>query len=279
MTLPVEPPYVDLAPSPAPDREDKLTFPGRMQLMVNWWANFSAQINAALLANFTNATAAKEFADASGVALAGANFKGNWSALSGALSRPASVLHAGSYWLLMVDLPNVAASTPGVSGDWTPLDPPGKYFGAGTRIAFAQVAAPTGWTRDTSDNANNRMLRVVSSGAGGGVGGSHSPILNNVVPNHTHGFSTGTESSSHNHPASDLGHQHRYSNGNNQNSSPGSGAPGYPGSGGDYTETGYAVISVGGQSTSHTHSGTTDNGSSGTNWVPRYIDLIICTKN
>jgi hypothetical protein len=29
----------------------------------------------------------------------------------------------------------------------------------------------------------------------------------------------------------------------------------------------------------HTYSGTTDNGSSQTNWQPRYIDMILCSKN
>jgi hypothetical protein len=71
-------------------------------------------------------------------------------------------------------------------------------FPSGTRLVFAQAAAPTGWTQDTSDTANNRMMRVVSS-TGGGTGGTASPILMDVVPTHTHGFSTGTESNGHYH--------------------------------------------------------------------------------
>ena len=31
------------------------------------------------------------------------------------------------------------------------------FFAAGTRMPFAQAAAPTGWTQDVSDSANNRM--------------------------------------------------------------------------------------------------------------------------
>lgn len=46
-------------------------------------------------------------------------------------------------------------------------------FPAGTKMPFAQAAAPTGWTQDTTDSATNRMLRVVNT-AGGGVGGSSS---------------------------------------------------------------------------------------------------------
>ena len=71
-------------------------------------------------------------------------------------------------------------------------------FPSGTRLVFAQAAAPTGWTQDTSDTANNRMMRVVNS-TGGGVGGAYDPTIMNVVPYHTHGFSTGTESNGHYH--------------------------------------------------------------------------------
>jgi hypothetical protein len=43
-------------------------------------------------------------------------------------------------------------------------------FPTGTRLIFAQDAAPTGWTKDTS-NYNDHALRVVT-GTGGGTGGS-----------------------------------------------------------------------------------------------------------
>ena len=154
-----------------------------------------------------------------------------------------------------------------LSGNWTSLP-------AGTRMPFAQAAAPTGWTQDTSDNANNRMLRVVST-AGGGVAGSHSPILNNVVPSHTHTITTGTESANHTHY--DAGHTHTASSGLTDLDQ------GTFGGGRSAivqtmtTNTGYA--SLGTQSANHTHSGTTDNGSSQTNWAPRYIDMIICAKS
>ena len=49
---------------------------------------------------------------------ASANFVGPWSSLSGPLNMPASVLHNGSTWRLLANLPDVAASEPGVSGDW-----------------------------------------------------------------------------------------------------------------------------------------------------------------
>jgi len=144
-------------------------------------------------------------------------------------------------------------------------------FVSGTRMPFAQAAAPTGWTQDASDNANNRMLRVVNT-AGNGVGGTASPILNDTVPSHTHGFSTGGQSDSHVHY--DSGHQH--SSGFAQYYSGDIGYYGYTGYGGN-TGTGYAAIGY--TSNDHSHSGSTDNGSSHTNWVPRYIDMIICAKS
>ncbi|RKZ80982.1 MAG: hypothetical protein DRQ35_01200, partial [Gammaproteobacteria bacterium] len=55
----------------------------------------------------------------------------------------------------------------------------------GTKLLFAQASPPTGWTQDTTDTANNRMLRVVNT-SGGGVAGSDSPILNDKIPTHNH---------------------------------------------------------------------------------------------
>jgi hypothetical protein len=58
-------------------------------------------------------------------AIALANFKGNWSALTGALAIPASVLHNGALWLLNTSLANVTTATPGVSSSWTLIQYPG----------------------------------------------------------------------------------------------------------------------------------------------------------
>jgi hypothetical protein len=180
-------------------------------------------------------------------------------------------------------------SLPGVSigGNAATVTNP---FPVGTRMPFAQSSAPTGWTQDVSDNADNRMLRVVNT-AGGGVAGTHSPVLNSVVPSHTHGFTTGTVSSDHSH----------YVSGSTSSSGSHSHATSIPKVGGDGATFGVVPLAqygtasytssdagshshsfgaqTGGISANHTHSGSTDNGSSQTNWQPRYIDLIICTKN
>lgn len=188
---------------------------------------------------------------------------------------------------------------------------------AGTVVAFAQAAAPTGWTQVTNDTANNRMLRVVSS-TGAGTGGTASPILMDVVPSHTHtmSFTSGGQSQSHTHAVSgtsggmnsntthshsvtDPGHAHTYFRS-------------YENQGTKYTDhsgqdtwegwvsndTGSAATNIsivsanvdhthtmsftsGSASVDHTHSisGTTAANGAATNWAPRYIDLILCTKN
>lgn len=169
-------------------------------------------------------------------------------------------------------------------------------FPSGTKLAFAQASAPTGWTQDVSDNSDNRMFRVVKT-AGGGVGGSHSPILNNVVPSHTHGMTTGTESVDHSHSGTtgtvSSDHAHVFGGDDQVASQGGFGVDSYFSydavsntSGGGVRMYTYGItanhthgFSTGGRSAAHTHSGTTDNGSSQTNWTPRYIDMIVCAKN
>lgn len=171
-------------------------------------------------------------------------------------------------------------------------------FPSGTRMLFAQSAAPTGWTQDVTDTANNRMLRVVAS-AGGGVGGSHDPSVMNVVPSHTHTYSgnTGGESADHAHYVSgntggqSANHTHGYTLKYQTHS--GAGYPGFDGAGDRYVDAGASTGGTsndhhhgfaawtGGRNTGHTHgfSGTTAGNAGASNWTPRYLNLILCTKN
>ena len=143
-------------------------------------------------------------------------------------------------------------------------------FVSGTRMPFAQAAAPTGWTQDTTDNATNRMLRVVNT-TGNGIGGSASPILNNVVSSHTHVF-TGTALAAHTH--TDSGHTHSEIAG----IGPGYGQPagGAASSAASTTGIGFAVIS---SNSAGTPAGTNATNAGAADWAPRYIDMIICSKN
>jgi hypothetical protein len=157
-------------------------------------------------------------------------------------------------------------------------------FPSGTRLVFNQAAAPTFWTQDTSDTANNRMMRVVNT-AGGGVGGSYDPTVMNVVPYHTHGFTTGgmNGANPHGHGGGDYGHNHSPGSGDRFLADNGpellKGGPDLPFTRYPTTAIGYAQIYINNSDINHSHSGGTDGGSSQTNWTPRYVNLIICQKN
>lgn len=58
---------------------------------------------------------------AAATAVAGANFKGNWSALTGALAVPASVAHNNGLWMLLSNVADVTTKTPGVASEWQRL--------------------------------------------------------------------------------------------------------------------------------------------------------------
>ena len=158
-----------------------------------------------------------------------------------------------------------ATTASNLNGTWAQMP-------AGTVTNFYQAAAPTGWVQRT--DLNDFMLYIVS-GAGGYGAGSNSPTVMNVVPYHTHGFTTGGQSANHVHY--DSGHLH-----NIGRVCGGSGGLQFVGGAGmadisPNTTTGYA--SLGGFSTDHTHSGGTDGGSSQTNWAPRYLANIMCYKS
>ena len=155
---------------------------------------------------------------------------------------------------------------------------------AGTAMVFAQATAPTGWTQLTT--WSNHMLRVVST-AGGNSGGSMSPILNNIVPSHTHSFTSDPVSVDHTHTIltdTAAAHTHSYY----LNASAASAQAG----GGVSANTGIAASATGSagahshagntdsvSNTVHTHTGTTQVNGSASNWTPFYLDTIVCTKN
>lgn len=77
---------------------------------------------AATHANAAEAAAAAITATSSAAtAAAAANFKGEWTSLTGALAVPACVKHSGRLWLLLSGVGDVTAYTPGVSAAWTEL--------------------------------------------------------------------------------------------------------------------------------------------------------------
>ena len=133
MTDIVTPPTIDALP-PAPQPTDTPSeFDSKAFALLAAQVAMVGDFNSAAAATQQNATAANEravaaassAATAAGVSdavLAAANFKGLWGGLSGALPKPATVKHNGRFWMLLNSLPNVAASEPGVSADWTSMD-------------------------------------------------------------------------------------------------------------------------------------------------------------
>lgn len=115
----VNPGTIDTAPD-LPSRSDRTTFVEKSEDWRAWEKSAFPQVASAAAATYTNATEAYASAATS---LAGSNFKGNWSALSGALNVPATVYHSNAYWVLLSNLANVATATPGVSASWAMLQP------------------------------------------------------------------------------------------------------------------------------------------------------------
>lgn len=76
-----------------------------------------------------------------------ANFKGEWSSLAGALAMPATVRHAGKFWVLLSNVPNVAAAEPGVSAAWA------KTVEGAPLIAYDSRATLRATTKTTGDQA------------------------------------------------------------------------------------------------------------------------------
>jgi len=172
----------------------------------------------------------------------------------------------------------------------------------GSVMAFFQSAAPTGWTKVTSQN--NKVLRVVS-GNGGGTGGTwatSSGVTTNEVGAHTH------TSAAHVH--SGASHTHGTSAHTLSTAQLASHSHGLSGSTGSAVSTAYygnwvnstgfsaasSTTSAAGGGASHTHGntaattpgngGSTTPGATGsanahshTISAPQYIDVIICSKD
>lgn len=131
-----------------------------------------------------------------------------------------------------------------------------SFVPSGTRMLFYQASVPVGWTQDVS--VDDAMLRVVS-GAGGGVGGSDSPI------SWTHAHNGGNHALTINEmPA----HQHDGGPEIMLSESPGDLSIAV----GSGMTRGRIALQGGGQA--HNHGST-----SSTDFNPRYADIIIGIKD
>ena len=126
-------------------------------------------------------------------------------------------------------------------------------FATGVKMAFFQASAPLGWTQDVANN--DALLRVVSGG-GGGTGGTGSIATGVVMPSITNGHAiTIAQMPAHTHTGRNGGILITAS------------------AGGGYYATAAAVSGSTGGGGAHTHNITASN------WLPKYIDMIVCTKD
>lgn len=151
-----------------------------------------------------------------------------------------------------------------------PMSTP-EAFASGTKMAFFQAAAPTGWTQDTSSSLNDRALRVVN-GTGGGTGGTHGVSAPpSTSHNHGHTISAGN----HTLTISQIpGHTH-------SGESVEDGISGNPDldHGTNYSSQPDITGSTGGGG-AHNHSISGYISSNGpTQFRPKYVDMILCTKD
>lgn len=146
---------------------------------------------------------------------------------------------------------------------WEAITPPKGLFPAGTKTAFCQATAPTGWTKDAT--YNDKMLRVVNT-AGGGSSGSWSFTTDAASHNHTvvQPMSGGSPVSPYSN------HVHTGPTSNPTNMAPLAGSPFVYGSIVQYGPAGVHIHTLTAYSHSHTSDGT---------FRPQYVDVIICTKS
>lgn len=153
---------------------------------------------------------------------------------------------------------------------WTSAAP-GGGFAAGTVMLFAQTAAPTGWTKNTS-TGDNSALRVVTGTASTGGSVAFTTAFASQTPTITITGITGSAAATTLTTSQIPSHTHTV-----KNNGCAAGAGLYPFQGGGTVDTG----STGGGG-SHTHSFTFSSGtatSSAINLAVQYIDVIRATKD
>jgi len=183
--------------------------------------------------------------------------------------------------------------------------PAGGGVESGTKMMFYQASAPTDWTQDTTASLDGSALRV-ETGTGGGSGGTHDlaspPSTSHTHTGASHTHSTPSHSHSHSLSAgahtlstSELpSHTHgRWTGGNSCYGGSDTSIGGNSTNGGSYTTSGLQAIG-GGSSHSHSLSGSITSGGSGTSgasgtgatsssggtaFAPKYVNVIICTKD
>ncbi len=152
-----------------------------------------------------------------------------------------------------------------------------------TKAVFYQTAAPTGWTKDTSNN--DKILRVVT-GAGGGTGGTKATSTSLTLAHTAHSIAS---SGTHTH---DLAHTHDLGDGASNGTGSG-GTPVVVADGSDFLHaltaganafnqyqnkmTNASAVTSGADG-AHGH-GSATTGAALTDVTLQYCDVIVCSKD
>lgn len=152
----------------------------------------------------------------------------------------------------------------------------------GTKMVFAQSAAPTGWTKDTTHN--DKTIRVVTGTASSGGSNSFSSAFSNITPSGS--VTTSVTGSVQNHTLTEAQiPAHSHSMGSNSRVQLGyDNGTAYSGK---WTSNSHGNITYstqntgGGQAHNHGWNGTATSSFTGNtiNLDVQYVDVIICTKN
>jgi len=172
---------------PAPSRAVPSTFSTLADAFIAALPGFVTEANA-LEANVNakeviTVAASSTASSASAVALAAANYKGEWSAQTGAATVPYSVSHLGHFWQLSSNLANVAAKTPGTDVEWVEIE---KDYSCPNNTEKIQYPLPT----------SAYMLKAGSDGEPVVGTNTDTDVADAVSKKHTQNTDTGTTATS-----------------------------------------------------------------------------------
>jgi hypothetical protein len=168
---------------PAPSRAVPSTFSKLADAFLGALSTFVTEANAlevnvnakeTLVANYYNATLV-----AYAAAIAAANYKGEWSSLTGAATIPYCVSHLGRFWMLSSNLTNVAAKTPGTDAEWLPIL---ADYSCENGSSLIQYPIPT----------SGYMLKAGADGSPATGTNTDSDVADAVSKKHTQNTDTGT---------------------------------------------------------------------------------------
>jgi hypothetical protein len=148
-------------PTPPARTDGEATFVSRANAFLGALPTFGTEANALAAAVSADKAATQTAAAIAPVSLAAANFKGNWSALTGALAVPASVFHSGAFWTLASDLADVTAKEPGVDVEWLELET------GGVEPDYQEFTASGTWTKP--EGVTVVYVEAIGGGGSGGV--------------------------------------------------------------------------------------------------------------